>query len=361
MSDENQTDKKRISKWSRDHWLAISGVIAGSIIAVSVPIWETYYVDQSSLSIEINSIKREVSPSAGVTLENYPELKLLRDYTSERGRRLRVVNGRVIRTTQQDALSPEELKNALSEAKKEIELLPEKIESQRQDLAEVELLSPELLTERKLRKLNRRLEEEVDIVIDTFAQNRKAVTGNKNYFNAIIGEFRSKYVSRYEQTETRYKELQSNLPLIERKIETLANDLVQKNSFFTLSTVLINSGRASTSIKKPALLRIYIGTGNYVDLKLKLQDYDNSSEVPEHSTRIANFTSNEISSLPVDDQKLINTYWGQSVQALLFTEEISGGIVKSNSIAFSEGLYEKIIYDKLRAAASKASIADGAK
>ena len=128
--------------------------------------------------------------------------------------------------------------------------------------------------------------------------------------------------------------------------------LLAKRSFFTISAVMNNAGNATTSIKQPALLRIYIGIGNYVDLKLLLQDYQKFAEIRAHGTQIVKFRSEEISTLPVSDQKLINTYWGQSVHAILFIEDISRSTHSSNRIAFSEGLYQKIIYDRLAAEAS---------
>jgi hypothetical protein len=75
-------------------------------------------------------------------------------------------------------------------------------------------------------------------------------------------------------------------------------------------------------------------------------------EISANGTRIVIFESSEVSSLPEEDRKLINTYWGQSVSSRLYLEDIHSKIYLSNTIAFAEGLYQKIIYDRLARAAS---------
>jgi hypothetical protein len=152
--------------------------------------------------------------------------------------------------------------------------------------------------------------------------------------------------------EKRHADLHANLPAAERKIEQLRAELIDNRSFFTLSASLINSGRTNTAIKVPALLRVSIGVGNYIDIKLSLKDFENKSEISANGTRIVLFESPEISSFPEDDRRLIKTYWGQSVSVCLYIEDIHARAYGSNKIAFAEGLYQKIVYDRLAKFAS---------
>jgi hypothetical protein len=167
-----------------------------------------------------------------------------------------------------------------------------------------------------------------------------------------LEEFRNVYQKRLEEFEKRYADLQANLPAAVRKMELIRKELIDTRSFFTVSASLINSGRFNTAIKVPALLRVSIGEGNYIDLKLNLKDFENKSEISASGTRIVVFESPEVSSFPEEDRKLINTYWGQSVSSRLLLEDIHSQIYTSNAIAFAEGLYQKIIYDRLARAAS---------
>jgi hypothetical protein len=115
---------------------------------------------------------------------------------------------------------------------------------------------------------------------------------------------------------------------------------------------LFNAGRSNTAIKAPALVRVSIGEGNYIHLKLTLKHFEDKSEISANGMRIVTFESPEMASLPEEDRKLINTYWGQSVSSRLLLEDIQSRIYSSNAIAFAEGLYQKIIYDRLAQVAS---------
>ena len=187
-------------------------------------------------------------------------------------------------------------------------------------------------------QLNRPLPDEVE-----FDANDKEGT---------LKALRDRYQKRLERLEKRYAELQSSLPTAERKLELLRTELVDNRSFFTVSASLINSGRTNTAIKVPALLRVSIGEGNYIDIKLSLKDFENKSEISANGTRIVVFESPEITGFPEEDRRLINTYWGQSVSARLYLEDIHARAYGSNRIAFAEGLYQKIIYDRLAQVAS---------
>ena len=135
----------------------------------------------------------------------------------------------------------------------------------------------------------------------------------------------------------------------------ISAEILRTRSYFKITSSLSNSGKNGVSVRQQGLLRVYIGTGNYVDLKLNLKDYIKNAHVAANGSRIVTYLSNEISSLPKGDQQLINTYWQQSVQAILFIEDIRGNHHASNGLPFSEGLSQKAIYDRLAREASKAN------
>jgi hypothetical protein len=75
----------------------------------------------------------------------------------------------------------------------------------------------------------------------------------------MINEFGRAYQERFDQLDKLYTDLQTNLPVAERKVEVIRKTLVDSRSFFTISASLINSGRSNTAIKVPGLLRVSIG------------------------------------------------------------------------------------------------------
>ena len=312
----------------------------GLVVAFSVPLWQALVLNAPKLSIEISAISRTVSDSAVVALDDHSDLKILspapyvryydEDYEIRRGRK--ALKGH----------SLTDLDDLVFRAKMTLRELPTQIEERKKEVDRVKALAPASLTKYETDRLNEPLHPEVE-----FDPNDKEKT---------LRELLDAYINRLEEPEKRYAELQANLPVAERRVELIRTELINKRSFFTVSASLINSGRSNTAIKVPGLLRVSVGEGNYIDLKLNLKDFENKSEISANGTRIVVFESAEVSTLPEEDRKLINTYWGQSVSSTLMVEDIHSRNYASNRIAFAEGLYQKIIYDRLARAASEMSI-----
>ncbi|PTQ04149.1 hypothetical protein [Vibrio sp. ZF 223] len=318
---------------SSSEYSNLISAIVGAVVALLIPIWQTYFVQKSKLTLEVNGINRKVSDKAKLSLDEYSELSYLKKVRQNDFPSLIFSNGFPKRPHQDKSISLDELLELLERAKQELKEFPDKLSERKNDLEKISSYAPETFTKHECNKLNRRLDPEVDY--------------DGSNVSATLDDFKKIYEERYASVKEKYEELQSSLPEIERKVAQIKSDLIENNSFFEMSVTLINSGRLNTSIKKPALFRVYIGKENYIDLKLTLNDFENKSEISPNSTVVGTFSSTDISQLPEEDRKLINTYWGQSVQCRLFVEDVHGVAASSNSIAFSEGLYQKIIFDRL--------------
>lgn len=321
-------------------YIPLVSAALGLLVAFASPIWQAFFVNAPRLSVEISAIKRTISESAVVIIDDDAELAALRsprddsrsfliDADGSWGRR---------RPSQNRGHSLMDIEELLASAKQRLRDLPSQIEERKRDLDRVSAMSPSSFSKYEANQLNGPLHPEIDY--DPAAPEK------------TLQMFKGVYSQRLSDLEKMFSNLQSNLPTAERKLELLRKDLINNRSFFTVSASLINSGRTNTAIKVPALLRVSIGEGNYIDLKLTLKDFETKSEISANGTRIVVFESPEVSSLPEEDRKLINTYWGQSVPSRLLLEDIHSSIYISNSIAFAEGLYQKIIYDRLAREAS---------
>lgn len=329
---------------SNPSYIPIISAGIGLFIAFAIPIWQALFFNAPKLELEISSIKRSVSEGATISLDDHAELSVLKS-TQQSGRFPYVLDeeggGPVYfreRSSGSSGLKLNDIDSLLGRAKQQLKDLPEQINERRRDIERFQEMSGANFTRFDCEQLNRPLANEVE-----FDANDKEGT-----LNAL----RERYQKRLDGLEKKYTELQSNLPTAERKLELLRAELVDSRSFFTVSASLINSGRTNTAIKAPALLRVSIGEGNYIDIKLGLKDFENKSEVSANGTRIVVFESPEITGFPEEDRRLINTYWGQSVSARLYLEDIHARACGSNRIAFAEGLYQKIIYDRLAQVAS---------
>lgn len=319
-----------------------SNLISASIgagVALLVPIWQTYFVNRSKLALEVNGISRKVSEKSKISLDEHSELSYLRKMKVDDHPRFIFVDGEPERKTQERSVTLEELEKLLDRARQDLRDFPERIADRKTDLEKISGFTTDTFTKHECNKLNRPLHPEVEF--------------NSDDVQGTIEQFKQHFEDNLIKVKEKYDELQSSLPEIERKVKQITDELIANNSYFEISATLINSGRLNTSIKRPALFRVYIGKENYIDLKLTLSDFESKSEIAPNSTVVGTFSSSDISQLPEEDRKLINTYWGQSVQCKLFVEDVQGKATASNSIAFSEGLYQKIIFDRLAVVATQ--------
>lgn len=311
----------------------------GAIVALFIPLWQTYIIQKSRLAVEVNGISRKVSEKAKISLDEHSEFAYLRKMREgDRPRFIMGPNGDPKRYYMERSISLEELDELLQRAKQELKDTPEKIADRKNDLEKINAFTKESFTKHECNKLNRPLHPEIEF--------------NSTDVESTLNEFKKHFEDNLAEVKEKYDELQTSIPEMERKYQQIKSDLIANRSFFEISATLINSGRLNTSIKRPALFRVYIGKENYIDLKLTLSDFENKSEIAPNSTVVGTFSSTDISQLPEEDRKLINTYWGQSVQCKLLVEDVHGEPTASNSIAFSEGLYQKIIFDRLAAVAT---------
>lgn len=342
-----------MKKWTLDHKIGISGILLGTAIALAVPLWSTYLVETPNLNVDVTSIARDIAPNSGIILGASEELSFLEEFT-----RTSAIS-RLIRDepdySGKKRFNSDELLDLLDRAKEEFRGLTEKIENNKKNVERVSALTPTELSFSMVSSLNRplpsRLEVEVDR--DTFRTNRADISGKKTYFMDLRDKFEASYTEILESNVAAYQDLSSKIPSATREIEKIQERLQKFNSFFKVSAVVSNSGRASSSLKQQALMRVYIGSRNYVDLELEMQEYQKVAQISEYGAKIVTYYSDQISSFPEEDQKLINTYWGQSVPAVLFQEDITSRVVTSNEITFSEGLNEKMVIDRLKGAAGR--------
>lgn len=342
---------KSVEGWAKSH-AALTGLIGllfGTVLGVGVPIWQNYWVDASKLSVEIYAIERQVPENARIPADD-ESLTVLSRIPPHSSLEERLSQGalRTDRALSRGGYTPKEAAELLSRAKSELKGLPEKVQERTRQLREVESVSSDKLSLSEVTRLNTLVQSyEASPTFSAPTAEGKAEREKAAEY------FRTEYAKRLEELQKRYTELQMQLPTAERRIEELKKDLEDKKSFFQITAILNNAGRKSISARQLALLRVYIGKGNYVDLKLNLKDYQTTAEVAANGTRIAVFSSDLLEAFTDADRVLIGTYWGQSVHGVLFVEDVEGIIHSSNHISFAKGLYIKEVFDRLTAEASR--------
>jgi hypothetical protein len=328
--------------------------VAGLVIAVMVPIWQNYFVQTPHLSIEINAITKDKAEDAGVPLTDLPPM--MQDYyRKSRYQPYPYQPFRLISEVSTPAVTPAQLDLMLAQARQDNHELPRQIDEWTKNINKIPQ-TIEGLTVESARELNLPLSgsgRQIYILPSEFEEKARDKRKNQDYFNEKLQAFEQAYHSELDTRTQQFLSLQQDFPSAERKINEIKDAIEKQQSIFTVTAAMTNSGRVSVSVKKPALLRIYIGRENYVDLRMLIDKYESVADIPAQGTKIVSLKSYKISALPEDDQRLIGNYWNKNVGAILFMEDVLGHVHSSNAIAFAEGVYQKLIYDSLAVEASK--------
>ncbi len=378
----------RLKRMSKGNILAVLGVSVG----ILVPVWQIYFVDLPDITVEISSVKR-IDPgdvTVGLKdegLENLEEFipnPLRYEYYPD--------------DTKEKKIAPQftvaELRNILKRAKLFQDNIPNLFEKLHRAIKDIQALlginvnvntdfsddasgkepaegrveKKEAADFEKLESLSIQqyrsweLQTYLDPYLVDFYEKKileYAVGLDETSDKSILRLVARTLASLLDDLLEAQKELEEkdkkpiNLRTIENHIDEIMERLLLTHVTFKVTVSASNSGRVSTSIKQHALLRVYIGVGNYVDLRLTMDRFREHAEVAPNATKVMTFSSSELSAYPEDDRKQINQYWGQSVRSILFVLDTHGTIYASNPIAFSKGLNQKLIYDKLAKEATK--------
>jgi len=257
MSESKKEDASKIRKWSKDHIIGVSGVMVGALIAIIAPLWDTYFVNTSDLNVEIISISRDISKDSGIILSSSDDLDFLISYTKS-STLARLFDQKDYNYKNKKRFDAKDLRALLKKARDDYKSLSEKIENQTKELEKMTLTKLEEITLSSIPSLNRLLPSSKEVQIDreTFRENSREFSSKTSYFQNIKDRFITSYTDVLDSSKSKYEELQSKIPIAERTVEKIEKDLQENNSFFSISAVLSNSGRASTSVKRQALMRV---------------------------------------------------------------------------------------------------------
>ncbi|MEQ3513310.1 hypothetical protein ABMY35_08235 [Pseudoalteromonas sp. BZB3] len=155
------------------------------------------------------------------------------------------------------------------------------------------------------------------------------------------------------ESNNRHERLRDDIRNIETQLQKLKDQQFEQNTFFTVDAVVSNSGRASTSLRPLALMRVQISDNNYVDIRPEQQRNSEQSELLPSSSNTLSYRSLELYSFPSEKQALINTLWGSTGRVQMYTMDTQQNAFSSNQITFVDNRNQKVILDKLKEVASK--------
>jgi len=346
----------------------------GVVSAAAVPVWQIYFVETSEVAIEITSISRIGSDHFKVALDT-DELQMLEPYIPEnllyefnhlgqRGDKIDFPEFTLGTLFTAYDKAKQDLKN-ISITKTKLQQSIERIEAYLDPANQQYPLDEFRVSELKSWDLSNHID---DAEAQYFENQVLAITRDYSQmeFNAqaepelnlaalafLLNDVKEDITDVIRESNNRHERLRDDIRNIETQLQKLKDQQFEQNTFFTVDAVASNSGRASTSLRPLALMRVQISDNNYVDIRLEQQRYSEQSELLPSSTNMLSYRSLELYSFPSEDQALINTFWGSTGRVQMYAMDIQQNIFSSNQIAFVDNRNQKVILDKLKEVASK--------
>jgi hypothetical protein len=152
-----------------------------------------------------------------------------------------------------------------------------------------------------------------------------------------------------KHVEDRVKSLDRLVNSAETEFASYKTHAEKTDAKIILIAAISNSGDGSTTLKPQALLRADLGQGNYLDINLRIANYEAGvGEIKPRGTNILKFESPPISSMAPQDKDRFLNFFKNTSPTNLYVVDVKGKYYVSNTIPFAQGIYEQKIFDGLK-------------
>lgn len=136
--------RRLFSGWNALGTLTLISAVA---IGVGIPIWQNFWVQRPLLSIEMDSITREIAPDTKINIEEYPELALFQPIIVRMApRNVNDTNKPRFNTSYFVSVSLDDLSDLYELFHRELLDLPSRIDSLNRDLSDIYKMQPVTIT-----------------------------------------------------------------------------------------------------------------------------------------------------------------------------------------------------------------------
>ncbi|MBQ4811033.1 hypothetical protein A7985_00800 [Pseudoalteromonas luteoviolacea] len=357
--------RQRVKQNIRSVMLGLAGLISAAVI----PVWQIYFVETPEVVIEIASINRNESTRFKVPLDT-DELVLLEPYISDellyeynklgqQGDKIDYPEFTLNTVYNAYEKAKQDLKNmAVTKAnlQKSIERIEAYLDPNNHQYPLIEFRVSELKEWDLSNYIDdseaRYFEEQVLAITRNYSQmtfdQHEEPQINIVALKFLLNDVKEDIHDVIAESSIRYERLRDDIRNIETQLQKLKSQQHELYSYFEVEIVASNAGRASTSLRPLALMRVQISRNNYVDIRLQLLDYTEQAELSPSSTNILRYRSNELNTFPHEDLGLINTFWGSTGRVRLYAMDTKHNVFVSNQTAFVDNRNQKLIVDKLK-------------
>jgi len=327
---------QRVRSTFKRFWKIIT---PGLILAIALPLWQIYLVNTPDVHVEVTQVEKKAADDA--RLIDYARDDDLRFLS------MQIVPSVLIQRTSEPTAAKDvrDVERLLDEYTRDY------VTAQRTSLNDqqkrIEDLTPATLTLDLARRLNGPLADEVDL--REFQQKR----ADPQYLAGLVEQFKTKYKDVNKDAEDLLQKSSENAQKAKIRLQAFKDALDRREARIWVNAAVANSGRGAVSLRREGILRVFLGGNNYIDLELLIDKYETHADLTPKTSRIVSLYSDPLKDLKSTDQDRIVSYWGQNVPSRFYLMDIDGKIYESDPFPFAQGLYQQIIYDRLRNVASR--------
>lgn len=148
-----------------------------------------------------------------------------------------------------------------------------------------------------------------------------------------------------------YRSLLEKVTAAQASVDQYRTTLSTSKAQIKVHCAVGNSGGGAISLKPQALLRAHLGGENFIDVRMKIDNYEDSGELEPKGSKILKIASDPLESMSPKDREQIAAYFKGNTPAQLFLMDIENRAYVSNIVPFASGLYDDKVYELLRSAA----------
>jgi hypothetical protein len=305
------------------------------LVSIAIPLWQTYWVQTPDVHIEVTQVDRKPLDTARmISTSSEDSLRFLADRPN-----LRILAGSV------KSIDVDDVEKLVTEYERENITNAQKYLNDMR--SQLEAVRAETLTWDQAKTLNE-FGETPEVVRKEFDQSRSDV----KYASDIAGRVKTKLQIGIKEAAASIDTAAQQISGARVSLKAMRDRLDNEEARIIVGCAVSNAGRGSVSLRREGVLRVFLGSNNYIDADLTMDEYAANADLQPKHSRIIVFSSAPIRTFESAVRDRIKAYWGQNVPCKLYVTDIDGKIYGSDTFPFAQGLYQQLIYDKLREAAS---------
>jgi len=319
--------------WLSGKWKLVTPAL---LVAIAIPLWQTYWVQTPDVHIEVTQVDRKPLDAARQVVMRADDS--FRFLAEPRFMGFIPDSSAAVDIADVDRMVNDFERDTVNSGQERIATMQKQLDD----------LSNETVNWDTIKQLNDPTEEPEVTRRDFDAKQHDAT-----YIADLVKRLKERLRSAVKTRSEALAKAKDNLARARERLKSVNEQLDKSEARVRVGAAVSNAGRGAISLRREGVLRVFLGTNNYIDVELTIDEYSQNADLQPKHSRIVTLSSKPTKELDLAAQERIRSYWGQNVPAKLFVTDIDGKIYASDTFPFAQGLYQQLIYDRLKAAAAQ--------